>query len=168
MKRLIPLAALAALLLPGAARATADWQPFRSEPGGFTVLLPGRPAEQTETIDDSPVHRFTLSPEPGRGFVIAYGDRQDFRSTPVEEVFDNVRNGFLSGSGGTLKTERTMALAGRPAREILAEGPNGSLLKARFILDGERLYTVVAVAPAGDSALEEMDRFLNSFMLLKP
>ena len=54
------------------------------------------------------------------------------------------------------------------AREILAEGANGSLLKARFILAGERLYTVVAVAPAGDGAMEEMDRFLNSFMLLKP
>jgi hypothetical protein len=165
MRRLL-LAALVALLLPGAALAAAGWATFRSETGRFTVLMPGTPAEATETLEDGVVHRFVSSPEKGRAFVVVYGDDAEFASMPPDELFDNVRDALLDAAGASRQSERAVEFGGRPARELVAQGPEGSMMKARLILAGERLYTLLAVTPKDEAAIADADRFLGSFALI--
>lgn len=166
MKTRTLLVALAALLLPGVARA-ADWVPFQSEAGRFTVQLPAFPQEQNQEMGDASTHVFVARPSADRTFLVSYTDPNGAITEAPAEIFNAVRDSFLDGAKATLKGEQDATFAGRPGREFTAQGANGTEMKGRFILDANRLYIVVAITAPDPANRAESDRFLASFALAK-
>lgn len=166
MRNRVLLVALTALLLPGIARAT-DWRAFKSDAGRFTVMLPDTPTEQTQEAEDGITRMFVAKSAPDHIFLVTYVELKEVAQEPAAAIFNQLRDGFLEGAMGELKAEQESEFEGRPAREFRALGQNGAQLQGRFIMDGKRVYAVIAVTPVDDPQPEESARFLESFSLAK-
>ena len=85
----------------------------------------------------------------------------------VEEVLEKV--GRTAGGAGTrVRSARNVRFAGRPAREVVYERPGSatSVLRARVILVGTRLYTVSVATTAAEEKSPKVERFFRSFQLV--
>ena len=154
------------------------WKEFTSEEGGFAVLMPSEPVEQTQpasTPDSSENHMFMARHGETAAFAVAYTDLpEDVASVEpeaIQDILDLGRDGALASMGGTLLAEEVISLEGFPGRHIefsLPEErfPGGGQGVLRVYLVGSRAYQVLALAARDQLAAEDVDRFLSSFRLL--
>jgi hypothetical protein len=160
------------------AASGAAWQEFTSEAGGFAILMPSEPVEQTQpasTPDSSENHMFMARHGETAAFAVAYTDLpEDVASVEpeaIQDILDLGRDGALASMGGTLLAEEVISLEGFPGRHIefgLPEErfPGGGQGVLRVYLVGWRAYQVLALAAKDQLAAEDVDRFLSSFRLL--
>jgi hypothetical protein len=161
-----------------AAASGAAWQEFTSEEGGFAVLMPSEPVEQTQpasTPDSTENHMFMARHGETAAFGVAYTDLpEDLASVEPEAmqgILDMGRDGALASMGGTLLAEEVISLEGFPGRHIEFElpeerFPGGGQGVLRVYLVGSRVYQVLALAVRDYLVAEDVDRFLSSFRLL--
>ena len=77
---------------------------------------------------------------------------------------------MLRNIGVGARTEEGVAIAGLPGRQVYAEsraGAQTTLLKARFVVAGSRLYQIAYVGSSDGPAIAAIDLFLTSFKLLR-
>jgi len=82
--------------------AQPDWREFRSRQGGFSVLMPGTPQEQTEVkelpeVGRGETHLFVLASESGV-YVAAYLDLPGL-ARQTQAFCDSFGKGFLKSIG---------------------------------------------------------------------
>ncbi|HEY9295124.1 MAG TPA: hypothetical protein VIQ31_01890 [Phormidium sp.] len=143
----------------------ASWNEFSSSQGGFAVLMPGSPKEDTETNQDgSTEHSFSLTSD-NSAFLVHYSDIPDMEKLSKEEVtqlLDAAPNDFAQGANAKLITTKSVSLNGHPGKEFeftVSEGVKG---KGRVYLVKQRLYIVVGMTTQPDN----VQKFLDSFRLL--
>ena len=124
-----------------------NWQEFSSAEGGFKVLLPGIPANSTDTVDTiaGPLvtHNYVLETKLGAYFV-AYLDLSLPSNEPevIRRVLDGGRDEALS-RGGKLLDESDITLDGIVGRELIVD-KDGMIIRTRmFLLKGGRTYQAV-------------------------
>ena len=148
-------------------------QVFRSESGGFSVMIPGKPDESTRKLDTPrgkiDLHLFTAQ-KSNRAYIVSYSDYPDemVKQNSPEKILDGSRDGQVR-SMGKLILEKNISLDGNPGRELVVEGKTSdghdASSKTRIFLVGNRLYQVIFAAPKGEASSSEMDDFLESFKL---
>jgi len=175
------LFALTAALLSGGcgsnrqAIKAADWIPFSSTEGGFTVVLPGVPiaeAKKTNTAAGPLIrHTFKLvRPEVPDGFTVEY---TDFPFNIPPSKADAVLNSVWPKGGSPkhqLQSLKKIQVNGHPGREltVVKEGIVTPVMRSRVCLVGKRLYSVGVATTRADEASSKVSRFLDSFRLHSP
>jgi hypothetical protein len=155
-----------------AVQSMPEWKLFSSRQGGFSVLMPGSPKEETE-LKDFPVvgkgetHLFILAHESGV-YIASYLEipglaRQD------QSFCDSFGKGFLKtigeatakGAGGKVVSETDILFGRAPGKEILMQ-TSGGVATARAYFIRRHGYELIA-APAAGADAGNVKKFLDSF-----
>jgi hypothetical protein len=171
--KFLPALILAIFTLAGCATATPDWQTFTSPEGDFSVDMPGNPvADNQESSTDQgsiTVHLYTVRIG-NSDYIVAYSDYPEgmIAATGVQAFLDDIRNNAINNTKGKLLAEETIELNGNPGRSLRVESPDGTgIAQARMLLVGNRLYQVFVATEKVNAETADVQRFLNSFTLLK-
>ena len=157
---------LAALLLVAAAlpARAADWRPYSSATGRFSVTVPGTPEQKTTPMNTAlgrvDLVQFIVSSE-GGVYMVAYSDYPGIVG-PGDEVLSGTASGLMSGFGGTTQEDQKISLDGHPGRLVRGQSPQFSVV-ARVFWMRPRLYQLITVMPRNKPHSDEVDRFLSSF-----
>ncbi len=172
------LAAVLAVLLSSAQVSCSRiaWKEFSSEQGAFSVLFPGKPERQKETVETDlgqiELTMFITEIEQGAVFFVSYSDYPGHvveQSEPYA-ILENSRDSTIRSQQGQLRQSYKLTLAGNPGLEYLADTrieDRKALIWARCYLRKNRLFQILTMAlTSGETPSEhhdEMDRFLQSF-----
>lgn len=141
------------------------WRTITSQDGRFTAIFPGEPKSRTRNALFFKLHALAFDSRKTE-YLVAYMDYPPkLHVRPTKQAYDGARNGAL-GKDGKLLAEKSMAIEGFPGREIQVE-KKGEFSMARYFLDGNRLYQIVATVPMSRQSSTNISYFLNSFHLLK-
>jgi hypothetical protein len=177
-----PAAVPQATAAPATAAATtagplADWKPFKSAEGGFSLMLPEEPTSQTQAVDTAAGKVDTyifMSSQGNNVYGISYND---FPAAAVQQSADGIkamleasRDGAARNVKGKVVNSKAVTLDGHPGIDFVAELPVGDALPAgatyhgRTFLVGNRLYQLLTIAT--DKGQDEIvAAFLESFKL---
>jgi hypothetical protein len=139
----------------------SPWQQFSSGPGNFTILMPGKPTQESDTdADGSITHNFTVV-NGETVYLVTYSDLAE-EVTQVEpgEIFDAVCGGYAA-DGDRLVNQREIELSGYPGRSVELKANDGMSGKASMYLIGNRLYQLLLISPESG----EGKQFFDSFQL---
>lgn len=156
---------------------SSAWVNVAPANSGFSVLIPGKPAEQAQSVEGHQGlenHLLTLETELG-GYVVSYLEFPDEVTDPdqIKVMLDRGREGGIASSRGELVSEAEIKLNGYFGREWSLKLPGGLTATARAYWVKRRLYqTVFVKSPkASDSPgviklrQQAETKFLNSFTL---
>ena len=154
---------LVLFLLVAACSPELNWRELRSEPGGFTAVLPGKLRLDEREIAGEPgvVLHLWSSEASNAVFGIGYADYPDAGRLSLERM----RDALVANIKGTIVSDREIELGAARGREFHAHGPS-AVLAARVLASGSRFYQVAVVSRAGNLAPPDVDLFLDSFRLL--
>lgn len=167
----IVVSVLAALIVAGC-RGEVGWREFRSIEGGFSIMMPGRPEEQsqmTATTFGTIESRVFLVEYQGAGYLVNYADypQELIQDSPDDVILDGVSLGVVAQSGGTLKSSTVIRFGDFTGRELEISSPGGqSALKVRIYLIGARIFQLSVVSEIGADNSDDLALFFDSFMLL--
>ena len=124
----------------GRDNGAGPWKEFTSKEGGFTVLMPGTPKEQTQKfatqVGDIEAKMFQLEAKPGQAYVMAYADYPEavVKKSNPDKILDGARDGAAKKINGKVASEKKITLEKHPGREVEIEGPGNILIRVRVFL----------------------------------
>jgi len=127
----------------------ANWKEFISAEGGFTVSMPGVPANSSEPIDTAVgqivIHLYVLTTKLGE-YGVSYSDLpvKTDDAALVRRVLDGSRDEIL-GNGAKLLNENDVTVDGILGRELIFE-KEGLVGRHRMFLVNGRLYALILTA----------------------
>jgi hypothetical protein len=149
------------------------WTEFSLEEGGFSVLMPTKPLQQTLPAAESVnVHIYLSLGANGTGYLASYADLQDAPADQAQTIkaLDDARNGQLKTSKGKLLRETTITIEGYPGRELKIEIATGEMI-TRILVVKQRLYQLLGIVPesivGSEGSAQDVAKFLSSFKLTK-
>jgi hypothetical protein len=148
------------------------WEEFRSDEGGFSVLMPGTPTPNTVTValpsGLRQSHTFSATDDEMNTYLVAYSDSPRTKSKDVATgaLFDKIREGLLIAQEGRLLGEASVSLDGNPGRALTIERRDDVIVTWRLFVVGERFYQLSAEVRTKETDPHAVSRFLNSFTLL--
>ncbi len=139
----------------------SPWQQFSSESGNFTVLMPGKPTQKSETdADGSVTNDFTVV-NGETVYLVTYADLvKEVTQLKPTEIFDAVCEGYAA-DGDKLINQREIKLNGYPGRSVELKATDGISGKASMYLIKNRLYQLLVIS----SKVEDEKRFFDSFQI---
>jgi hypothetical protein len=159
----------------GCAATPAEPREFRSESGGFSILVPAAMEENTQDVVNADgklvLHGFVGGSETKR-YIVGYVDYPEEAVTTLgaDALLARSRADLIGSEGASVLSEKKTSLDGHPGLEISFDtgvDTNPQLtIKARIYLAGSRLYQVMVVVPKSDVNTEDINNFLESFRLL--
>jgi hypothetical protein len=168
----LPLALAAAVLAGAPAHAGEDWTEFRSNPGGFSVLLPGAPRYFKKVVNEAsgptPVHNYAATDHPNV-FLISYLDvpADAVNVLGADYILQNFKAGFLRSDRLRVLSERSVTVQGARFKELRFAGSRGPARGVcRFGVLGSRLFNLSVTSPNGSGDGEAAARFFGSFRTL--
>jgi hypothetical protein len=168
---------IAVLLLSGGVQGDdkSGWTKYTSKKGGFSVLMPGTPREDTKTVK-TPYDTFEQTTmqflDRSKGFAYAI----DFTELPedmlkgisVDDFLDIECDVYVKEGKGKLLNQKHITLGRLPGREIEEELFGGKAIsRTRIFLVEGRVYHVTVVMPRNRADSKTMNRYLDSFRLEK-
>jgi hypothetical protein len=161
----------------GSAAAQTKWVEYRPAGGGFRVEMPQTPQVESRTLQHKlgPLLMTQAAVDfSDRSFSLSYLDmpKDKIRNTNSDAILDGARDGAVNGMAiegnkATLRSEHRLTVNGAPARDIIADIPTLHFVSVmRIILVGNRQYTVGFFGFAGSESKSEVNRFIESFVLL--
>ncbi len=148
--------------------------PFVPKEGGFRIDMPGKPTERSQRMESpfGPIEGRAFAATRGKvSFFVSYSDYPpDIPDFAADKVLERAIAGALGGIRDAMplgKTDiRLGEVAGKAFEFAYPVGDGGeALCRARFYLDGTRLYSVMLRGPRGDVA-RVGEPFLRSFALV--
>src|SRR5712691_1481267 len=109
MRFLLPLLTLPLVL--GAVQDPGEWKPFVSKKGGFTVLLPGKPTGQSQSLKTAAgtieVTLYVMEWKKEGTLVAGYTEYPEkaLQTGTSEKRLDNARDGAVQSAKGKLHSE---------------------------------------------------------------
>jgi TonB family protein len=159
--------------------ANADnWTRFVSMEGRFTVVFPGSPKISDETISSPPisfvVHKTQLTSLAEYGVIYSDYPKSIVDRTSADVLLDQGAKGAVAEVNSQLLSISAMTVSGYPARFMKERMPNGTIMQAKLVLVGQRLYQVAITTPREDGASREIvgfydsiaQKFLDSFEII--
>ena len=162
----------AAMLLSAVSASMAsDWITFKSDPGRFSVLMPGpeQPKADVTTGNQPPAGAFTTylftQPTDKGVFVVGWVDYAPTFRFGIQAELDANRDNLIKGvSGSKLVSERAIKFGSSPGLEFIAESP-ALMIKSRVYVIGRRPYMLIAATRKGMEDSANVERFLASFKM---
>jgi hypothetical protein len=151
------------------------WQEFKHEAGNFTVMMPGKPTESSQTVESEigkvPIYSFTA--QGGTlTYLAMYAEYPISLDTPeaAKTTLDNSRDLMLSRRNGKLISEKDISFGKYLGRELSAKIDGGALRSRTYIVN-QRMYLLMVMA-LGDGQSKQLeskkvDDFLGSFKFLR-
>jgi hypothetical protein len=158
------------------AGAQGNWQPVKPADNAYSAKLPGGKAMAPETQNynshNGPVVVNTYRAEAGQGYyavgTITYEKR--LNRTPAQ-MLDDVRNGVVAHSRGTLASEKNVASSGAPGRELVYAVKNNEgtyHVRQRFyVASPNKIVQVAYVGAPGTENAPGVTEFLDSVSVTK-
>ncbi len=155
----------------------SEWKPFSPKQGGFSVLLPGTPTEETEVrefpvVGKGEAHVFVLTTEAGV-YVASYLEvpglarqNQSFCDSFGKGFLKTVGESTAKGAGGKVAKETDILFGKNPGKETLIEVPAGTAMARAYFIRRRGYQLIAAPAPGSDPA--NVKKFLDSFRLTAP
>lgn len=155
-----------------------SWKEYSSAEGRFSILFPGMPKEEVQSIDLQGgqfrihVHNLKAFAEYG----VIYADYPIPVGDPdiAKQVLDNGAKGAVAEVQSELLSVTEISIDGYPGRLLRERLPDGKVLKAKMYLVGQRLYQIAVTLPGADSTPDNgksyekfADKFLDSFKLIR-
>lgn len=176
---LLPLPALSQMGQPNPAPPTersqpGQWVSFKSEKGGFTVVMPTQPTERVQAVNsaagDINTYLFSTSSNNGTvNYTVSYMDLPQMAAAmPENLLLEAIAGGITSDERIKVLSERAIKLDNYNGREFKIESPTKSIVQHRTFLVKQRVYQIAVEVPAANAnqLSSEVDRFLSSFKLL--
>jgi len=151
---------------------TKGWEPFTSKEHGFSILMPGKPLENTQNVK-SPVGQLevtTFFADHGKDAAVMISVTQYPESAlkfGPAKLLDSARDGAVSSSKGKLKAETKITLGAHQGRDLTIESDTRGHMRTRIFLVGSRLIQTMAIGPKGYPQSKEATTFLDSLKLIK-
>jgi hypothetical protein len=149
---------------------TADWKPFTSAKGKFTVSLPAKPSEKKRVLAISGKTVDLVSSTARKGlatYTTAYAELAGADSAAAIKV---AQDDLLAQARGELKEDKEITLGESAGKELTIEIPKkvvagGAIETARIYVVGGRLYEVISVVPTSkvDALASEVSTYFDSF-----
>lgn len=154
--------------------STLPWVRFASNSDGFSVEMPGTPAESQQETGPAPqtIHTklfiLDLEADIGAGFIVTVtrGGRFAAPGASAEDIYNLARDGALAGTHATLISETAQMVAGLPGREVQMSMDGGQTqVREHLVFVDGTLYSVVFMAgahgrsPTGDVAAHYLESF---------
>lgn len=156
------------------------WRQYSSAQGGFSILFPGDPSQETQFIEAAPGVQFELRIFKLKTLAecsVMYADYPMPLDDPklAKSVLDNGAKGAVASVNSELLELKEIMFEGHPGRYLKERMPSGEIMRVKILLVGQRLYQVAITTPGEEGKSSEMvaayqamsDRFLNSFKLNK-
>jgi len=168
------LALLVACAALAACAPELDWRALSVPEGRFGVLLPCKARHEARPLKAAAggltMTLYACSVKQGT-MGVAYADfpAAALARDQGRAQLDAARDALLRNISGRVLAQEDIEIAGLPGRQIYAEGRAGAqpaLLKARFLVSGNRLYQLAYVGARNELAMADIDMFLTSFKLL--
>ena len=152
-----------------------EWQEIAPAKGGFTVLMPGAPADKSQDKNGVFLNKYEVQrPDNGKRFSVSFLDLppKAVRPNSLEVLTNAERDNLANKMNGKVTSETPIALGDVAGREFRITAADGSVLVSRVYLakvgGRHRVFQLVvagfSVTPGqGDSA-----RFFDSFRLDGP
>jgi uncharacterized protein YbaP (TraB family) len=150
--------------------APTAWRSYGSDSLGFKVDVPALPRiERDESNYPRAAERTQIASQDGhsgQSFTISLDTYSDYYRAVDEESFFRELIEARVRYRDTLLAERTLRLDGGTGREIEVGLPrSSSVYRIRYILQGRRLYQLIAFLTPRQLHSGEADRFFDSFRL---
>lgn len=166
------LFSLSLVFSQGACSPALDWREYRPAEGGFSVLLPQKPA-QSERRLATPAGAVVM-----RMLSVRVGEQMlgagfaDFPAPITDSLVDAMRDALLANISGRLDAERAIQAGAASGREFAASGTLGrgdgarpGRLRARLLVRDQRYYQLVWLGGPDDMSAADIDLFLASFKI---
>ena len=149
------------------------WQTYTAPDGRFSIELPGKPVTKT---GEAPVdgggtgtyHMISTEPTASTSYSCIYIDKENNGKKSPDEALTSGRDGSLGKIQGIVLSEKRIEVEGHPAPEMHASARGNSLFDCRYILDGNRLYMVIAIATVKeDREAGTVQRVMDSFKIFR-
>jgi len=174
----LPLMAttLLATMLVSACSPKFNWRDYRSNDAPYTVQFPGKPAQQTRTVDlDGQQVSLTMAATEidGTTFAVASGELPD--AAHAQMAMQAMKTAMVKNIDGVVSSDKVSAVSSGNAGgvqqtsiDIEAKGSqNGAsmLLSGKFIAKDKRVYQVIVVGHEKQVVRDTVDTFISSFKL---
>ena len=154
-----------------------NWQEYQSQTGRYSILMPGKPKEQTQSVDSAvgalDMHIASFDDRSGAYLVVYVDYPADLiRSGQANDILDGTAQGAVANVNGQLARQQDFPLGTVPGREVEFDAPAqgtqpATHVKARYFLANNRLYQVMVVAQQSQGALADAQKFFDSFKLVE-
>lgn len=137
-----------------------DWKKYSPATGGFAVVMPHQPVER----NDGNWQYMAIDHQTGTLYEVIRTDIHNYEFAE-EDSFDlNLMEESFSGSDFIDKSvsRKRVMIQGYPGMDVKYKCKDGSVARARYIIQGPHYYTVVA---HGKTENPKWDQFLNSFSI---
>jgi hypothetical protein len=166
MRVALVLLILASHFVP--ASAQDQWQEFRSEAGGFSIMLPRTPTITSRQIGKTKATQTMFLIETGAfAYLVSYVQMEKGTGpkNPDQAYFQNLMKNYTDGAKTTLRTSKPATIAGKPGIDGISDAGN-SAHQVQILATGDRVYMVIYVGPKGQENSADATRFRDSFRLL--
>lgn len=143
------------------------WSTFTSAAGRFSVLMPGKPTDKTETVqtEHGPYTSHVVALRDTKNtFLIGWVDYHPSFNFHRQVELEMNRDVFVSDLKAKLVYTRDMVIDGYQAIEFTAETAD-KVYTSRIYMVGRRPYQIAIGSPKGENDSVAVDRFLNSFKI---
>jgi hypothetical protein len=154
---------------------TSKWKKFSSSEGKFSIWFPGTPVETNQFITNSIMaveeHLFYVSADIQDAYAVTYYDNHKFeefiKNGRAQEFLDKSESIVVAEVKGNILSEQKTTFRGYPAREFeyKAGGKANYSVKVKYVMIGQRVYSLMAVFMTGSPYPEDRTTFFNSFRL---
>lgn len=165
---------------PQAENSPPAWKAYLSVEGGFSILFPGDPIQETQSIEAAPGVQFNLRIHKLKSlaeYSVMYADYEIPVGDPAvaQNVLDNGAKGAVASVNSELLELKKITLYGYPGRYLKERLPSGEIMRVNMLLVGQRMYQVAITTPREQGTSAEIvkayetmaDKFLNSFKLIE-
>ena len=159
------------------ANVPSGWKEYTSAEGGFSVIMPGNPTRQTQSVNTTAgavdVIYFQGSQNSNQvNFTVSFADYPEDAVGSADE--DAILDGVLTGQQQSLNATNVTntgkislgSVPGRQATFNIKQGSTSGVAISRAYLDGNRLYQILAIYATGKKPADsDLDTFFNSFKI---
>jgi hypothetical protein len=154
---------------------TSKWQKFSSTEGKFSIWFPGTPAETNEFVTNSNMaaeeHIFNVNADIQDGYTVAYCDSDKFdefmKNGKAQEFLEKSESIVVAEANGEILTQQETTFGNYPSREFeyKAGGKANYSVKVKYVMVGQRVYSLMAVYMTGNPYPQDRATFFKSFQL---
>jgi hypothetical protein len=165
--------ALVVALSAAPAALAAQWQPLTSTEGGFTVMMPAGYVNEKTPVDMSGAAKannisYRVEAD-GAYWGVSTTDYPQAASRDPKKMLDNARDGALKRWNGTMRSDKSMTVSGKPAREVVydvTDQGNAYTVRQRFVLvSPQRVVQQAYVGQRGSETGADAEKFFASLQL---
>jgi len=153
-----------------------NWRDYRSNDAPYTVQFPGKPAQQTRTVDlDGQQVSLTMAATEidGTTFAVASGELPDAAHAQLAMLA--MKTAMVKNIAGVVSSDKMSAVSSangaggqQTSIDIEAKGSQNGIpmsLSGKFVVKDKRIYQVIVVGREKLIVRDTVDTFISSFKL---